>query len=274
MIVTVFVSSGLTNAYRSVLSARGSWLISGASEWLDALAALGPGARVRIATSASAPSASAAATTTGLRIRGTAACMGSILPPPVVVEPGSQPGRERFGYGWMRVPVRPSSASPRAAGEVIRASWPVARTNSTRRLDLRPHRAGRELREERLGVVGGELAQLLLLVRAEAGVDRRHLGQDHEPVGAELAREEGGGAVLVDHRVDAREVLAAPRGRDAAAADGDDDRARGEQRADRAELDHLERLRRGHDAPPAAAGVVDDLPAAVALELRVPRSSS
>ena len=33
------------------------------------------------------------------------------------------------------------------------------------------------------------------------------------------------------------------------------------------ELDHLERLRRGHDAPPAAAGVVDDLPAAVALEL-------
>ena len=32
MIVTVFVSSGLTNAYRSVLSARGSWLISGASE--------------------------------------------------------------------------------------------------------------------------------------------------------------------------------------------------------------------------------------------------
>ena len=43
MIVTVFVSSGLTNAYRSVLSARGSWLISGASEWLDALAVARPG---------------------------------------------------------------------------------------------------------------------------------------------------------------------------------------------------------------------------------------
>src|SRR5713226_719054 len=27
---------GLTNAYRSVLSARGSWLMSGASRWLDA----------------------------------------------------------------------------------------------------------------------------------------------------------------------------------------------------------------------------------------------
>ena len=130
--------------------------------------------------------------------------------------------------------VRPASASPRAAGEVISASWPVARTNSTARLDLRPHRAGRQLREQRLGLVRRELAQLLLPVRAEAGEHRGHLGQDHEPVGAERAREEGGGAVLVDHRVDAREVLAAARGRDAAAADRDDDRPRGEQRADRA----------------------------------------
>src|SRR3954466_13424155 len=81
MIVTVLVSSGLTNAYRSVLSARGSWLISGASEWLDALAALGPGARVRITMIASAPSASAAAMATGLRIRGAAACMGWMPPP-------------------------------------------------------------------------------------------------------------------------------------------------------------------------------------------------
>src|SRR5437773_8315700 len=96
-IVTMFVLSGLTNAYRSVLSARGSWLINGASEWLDALAAPGPGARVRITMSANAPSASAAAMTTGLRIRGTAACMGWMPPPPVVVEPGSQQGRERLG---------------------------------------------------------------------------------------------------------------------------------------------------------------------------------
>jgi hypothetical protein len=43
IIVTVLVFSGLTNAYRSVLSARGSWLISGASEWLDAFAPCGPG---------------------------------------------------------------------------------------------------------------------------------------------------------------------------------------------------------------------------------------
>src|SRR4029079_933076 len=83
MIVTVFVSSGLTNAYRSVLSARGSWLISGASEWLEALASPGAGKRVRIATSASAPSASAPPTRIAWWIRGRAACMVSVLLPPV-----------------------------------------------------------------------------------------------------------------------------------------------------------------------------------------------
>src|SRR5262245_19255820 len=36
MMVTVSGRSGLTNAYRSVLSASGSWLIRGASRWLDA----------------------------------------------------------------------------------------------------------------------------------------------------------------------------------------------------------------------------------------------
>src|SRR5262252_8389157 len=36
MIVTVSGRSGLRNAYRSVLSAIGSWLMRGASRWLDA----------------------------------------------------------------------------------------------------------------------------------------------------------------------------------------------------------------------------------------------
>jgi hypothetical protein len=40
--VTVSGASGLTNAYRSVLSARGSPAISGASRWLDAPAPNGP----------------------------------------------------------------------------------------------------------------------------------------------------------------------------------------------------------------------------------------
>src|SRR5919198_4397 len=50
MIVTVSGRSGLTNAYRSVLSARGSWPISGASEWLDAAAGGGAGPRTTAAT--------------------------------------------------------------------------------------------------------------------------------------------------------------------------------------------------------------------------------
>src|SRR6266545_3911844 len=40
MIVTVSGLSGLTKAYTSVLSAVGSWLMSGASRWLDAPARL------------------------------------------------------------------------------------------------------------------------------------------------------------------------------------------------------------------------------------------
>src|SRR2546430_14437535 len=38
MMVTVSGRSGLTKAYRSVLSASGSWLMSGASRWLEARA--------------------------------------------------------------------------------------------------------------------------------------------------------------------------------------------------------------------------------------------
>src|SRR5215207_1959142 len=47
MIVTVSCLSGLTKAYRSVLSALGSLLISGASRWLDARPAFGTAASVR-----------------------------------------------------------------------------------------------------------------------------------------------------------------------------------------------------------------------------------
>src|SRR5919198_197889 len=50
----VLGSSGLTNAYRSVLSAAGSWLISGASRWLEALAASGPEPRTSATVTAAA----------------------------------------------------------------------------------------------------------------------------------------------------------------------------------------------------------------------------
>src|SRR5580765_2099161 len=266
MIVTVFVSSGLTNAYRSVLSARGSWLISGASEWLEALASPGAGKRVRIAASASAPSASAAATTIGLEMRGRAACMGSVLLPPVGCRAwfAAPPRTVR-----LRVDARARAVLERVAeggGGGDQRLVAGGADELDRRLDLRPHRAGREPGQERLGLVDGERAQLLLPVGAEVGEDGRHLGEDHETLRAERPGEQRGSAVLVDHGVDAREVLPAAGGGDAAAAAGDDDRPRGEQRPDRLQLDHLERLRRGHDPAPAAACVVDDLPAAVALQ--------
>src|SRR5437867_13417999 len=62
MIVTVSGLSGLRNAYVSVLSAVGSSEISGASRWLDAVAAAGPEPRVaKPATSAAAPAAASRA---------------------------------------------------------------------------------------------------------------------------------------------------------------------------------------------------------------------
>src|SRR6185436_7245046 len=55
-IVTVFGASGLTNAYRSVLSACGSAEISGASRWLDAPPGVGPRpANTPTAAAAAAP---------------------------------------------------------------------------------------------------------------------------------------------------------------------------------------------------------------------------
>src|SRR5207253_6879793 len=54
---------------------------------------------------------------------------------------------------------------------------------------------------------------------------------------------------------------------DPAAAAGDRDRAAAQQRTNRLQLDYLEGKRRGNDAPPAAAGVMDDPPLSLALEL-------
>src|SRR6266576_4410673 len=59
--VTVSGRSGLTKAYVSVLSASGSWLMRGASRWLDAPAVGTAGER----SSAPRPSAAHAPTTDG-----------------------------------------------------------------------------------------------------------------------------------------------------------------------------------------------------------------
>src|SRR5919109_2751446 len=54
MIVTESGRSGLTNAYTSVLSADGSWLIRGASRWLEAWLACGAGPRASATVTAAA----------------------------------------------------------------------------------------------------------------------------------------------------------------------------------------------------------------------------
>jgi hypothetical protein len=61
----------------------------------------------------------------------------------------------------------------------------------------------------RLGLGDGEAVEPLLVGLAEADRDARHAGRDHQQVGAHLDREQGGGAVLVDHRLDAAQL--APR---------------------------------------------------------------
>src|SRR5919199_2082636 len=66
-IVNVSGLSGLTNAYRSVLSALGSSEINGASRWLDAVAAPGP-PRVAAATRSAASDAAATRANASFRI--------------------------------------------------------------------------------------------------------------------------------------------------------------------------------------------------------------
>src|SRR6266516_7435081 len=85
-------------------------------------------------------------------------------------------------------------------------------------LDLGAHRAFRELREQRFGVVAGELADLFLLPGAEVAIDRRYLGEDDQAHSLELAREKRRGSILVDHCVHSGQAPPAPHDRDAAAA--------------------------------------------------------
>src|SRR4051812_379560 len=72
--------------------------------------------------------------------------------------------------------------------------------------ELRSHRAFGELGQELFGLADRELADLFLVRLAPVPVDAWDFGQDHEPVRAETLREEGRGAVFVDHSVDAPEV--------------------------------------------------------------------
>src|SRR6185295_6286125 len=154
------------------------------------------------------------------------------------------------------VDVRRIGDDAAAAGAALR--------EGDERLDLRPHAAGAEVALGRvsLGLGDGDAVEPLLVGLAEADRDARHAGRDHQQVGAHLDREQGGGAVLVDHRLDAAQIAAGDLlDRDAAAAAGDDERAFARQPLDDRRLDDALGLRRRDRAPPAAVAVLHHRPA-------------
>ena len=106
-----------------------------------------------------------------------------------------------------------------------------------------------------------------LIGRAEVHERGRRVGGHDQHVGADVARQQPAGVVLVDDGLDADELTAGPvRGGDAAAARADHDAAAVEHPLDRAMLEDAQRLRRRHDAPQAVAVGLEH-PAAVGGEL-------
>ena len=103
----------------------------------------------------------------------------------------------------------------------------------------------------------GHGAERLLLGGVVVDVGLGHVGEDEERVGGHLLGEQGGGEVLVDDRVDAREgaALAAHHG-DAAAARADDADAVADHVDDRLAGHDLDGLGAGHHAAPAPPGVL------------------
>jgi hypothetical protein len=125
---------------------------------------------------------------------------------------------------------------------------------ATRRLDLRPHRAGPELSLllQRAELGHGDLTEPPLGRRAEVHGDALDVGEYGEDGGVELLGEQGAREVLVDDRLDPPQGTASVVDhRDAATAVGDDDRPVVEQQLDRRPVDARQRLRRGDHASPA-----------------------
>src|SRR4029450_1479895 len=100
---------------KSVMSAGGSFEISGASRWLAAFA--GDGARPKRGTSTPrAPPSRASAITAEFRLPRTAGMAASFLPQGSIGGPDSLEAPKRFGYGLMRGPGGRSRARPGAGG--------------------------------------------------------------------------------------------------------------------------------------------------------------
>ena len=143
----------------------------------------------------------------------------------------------------------------------------MARTKETEASTFGPIEPVRQLGKQLLGLSGVEQAKLFLGIGAPRGADGVDVGEDHEPLGSQRDSEHRRRAVLVDHGVDSGQP-AVPRRRQGCRRRRRRPRSSPlRQRSERRQLDDLERCGRGDDAPPASAGVLDDRPAALALEL-------
>lgn len=114
---------------------------------------------------------------------------------------------------------------------------------------------------ELLGLVGGELLELLLVGLAEVDSHVLNGSQQEQDVGGAVLSKQLATHVLVDNRGDALVatlvLIVADHG-DAAATAGDNDELVVEQVQDGIGLDDLLGLRGGHDATPTAAGILDE----------------
>ena len=112
-----------------------------------------------------------------------------------------------------------------------------------------------------LGLVGGEVLELLLVGLAEVDGDVLNGGQQKQDVGVAVLGQQLAAQVLVDdggNALVAALVLVVADDGDAAATAGDDDELVVEQVEDGVGLDDLLGIGGGDDATPAAAGILDE----------------
>src|SRR5579862_1218836 len=127
------------------------------------------------------------------------------------------------------------------------------------RLDLRAHRAGGEVLAAKLG--WRSLADRPLGWGAVVHIDGVDVGGQHQGVDAQVDGQQRRGKILVDHGLDPPlPAVSLLDDGDPAAARADDEKPGFGQALDRAQLNDPLRLRRGHDAAPAAPVRLDRPP--------------